>query len=61
MQQIITDTLFVQIDFDQNPMGRTAGIRSVRVVEEEETKRGFELPDLNMTPNEEESAMMMMS
>ncbi|KAL7596759.1 hypothetical protein Lser_V15G28138 [Lactuca serriola] len=51
----------IKIDFDQNPMGRTAGIRSVRVVEEEETKRGFELPDLNMTPNEEESAMMMMS
>ncbi|KAI3522697.1 hypothetical protein L1887_00688 [Cichorium endivia] len=46
----------IKIDFDQ---GKTVRSESCRVVEEEETKRGFELPDLNMTPEEEDLTTTM--
>ncbi|KAL4592345.1 hypothetical protein LXL04_005336 [Taraxacum kok-saghyz] len=55
-----TETLKrIKIDFDRNQMGMNVRNQSCRVIEEKETKRGYELPDLNMTPNEDELAMMM--
>ncbi|KAI3792107.1 hypothetical protein L2E82_05977 [Cichorium intybus] len=49
----------IKIDFDQNPTGKMVRSESCRVIEEEETKRGFELPDLNMTPEEEDLTTTM--